>query len=463
MSRFILRGMIATLLGCGVVGSQGLLAQGIYPGNYRVTYPGSYPLVYGPTGRPYGPTQAHYQYQRQYGHPWQGDGVHPPAPAPDPNGTPAGFAFVAAPFHGNPYAPYGLGIGANYPGFFPGVVGGYGYGGYGYGYPPYGFGYGFPPYVMSMGGYVNAPFGFSPVPGAVSVQPAPLTNKEQQIVSPGGKFWQKNQPKVASPQEKEQAARLLAEGDQHLRARRASEAIQSYQQAAQLADDQAAPHLRLCIAWAALRNYRESVTELKRAVARDPSLPVTGNSPLDILGQDQKSTVDFLLQSVAQWAREDIRDADRLFLIGAMLQLTGDPERATIPLQSAARLTQGASHVMAFLNANQQQIQQVGNKQPAAAPVTGPEEQPTQEPVVQQVPKRLPSPPKPAADDNQPVPVPKRGSTPSEQPKKQEPAAPQPPPAKAEEQPEQPVAPTKAEEKADENESGPVLPNPSGN
>ena len=29
----------------------------------------SYPRVYGPTGRLYGPTQAEYQYQRQYGRP----------------------------------------------------------------------------------------------------------------------------------------------------------------------------------------------------------------------------------------------------------------------------------------------------------------------------------------------------------------------------------------------------------
>ena len=33
-----------------------------------------YPRVYGPAGRPYGPTQAHYQYQKRYGRPWHGYG-----------------------------------------------------------------------------------------------------------------------------------------------------------------------------------------------------------------------------------------------------------------------------------------------------------------------------------------------------------------------------------------------------
>ena len=31
-----------------------------------------YPRVYGATGHPYGPTQAHYQYLRQYGRSWHG-------------------------------------------------------------------------------------------------------------------------------------------------------------------------------------------------------------------------------------------------------------------------------------------------------------------------------------------------------------------------------------------------------
>src|SRR6185369_5686888 len=38
---------------------------------------GSYPQVYGPTGHLYGPTQANYQYERQYGHPWHGQGGIP--------------------------------------------------------------------------------------------------------------------------------------------------------------------------------------------------------------------------------------------------------------------------------------------------------------------------------------------------------------------------------------------------
>ena len=43
-------------------------AQADPPGSFR------YPRVYGYTGRPYGPTQAHYQYQRQYGRAWDGYG-----------------------------------------------------------------------------------------------------------------------------------------------------------------------------------------------------------------------------------------------------------------------------------------------------------------------------------------------------------------------------------------------------
>src|SRR5688572_6212800 len=60
----MLRSLLLILLGFSAIvmddASNALLAQDAYP------------RVYGPTGRPYGPTQAHYQYERQYGRPWYG-------------------------------------------------------------------------------------------------------------------------------------------------------------------------------------------------------------------------------------------------------------------------------------------------------------------------------------------------------------------------------------------------------
>ena len=45
-----------------------------------------YPRVYGPTGRLYGPTQADYQYRKQYGRDWHGyrglQTTHPRTPRP---------------------------------------------------------------------------------------------------------------------------------------------------------------------------------------------------------------------------------------------------------------------------------------------------------------------------------------------------------------------------------------------
>jgi hypothetical protein len=50
-----------------------LLLFVVTPGR-EATAQGSYPRVHGPTGRLYGPTQAAYQYQRQYGRSWYGSG-----------------------------------------------------------------------------------------------------------------------------------------------------------------------------------------------------------------------------------------------------------------------------------------------------------------------------------------------------------------------------------------------------
>ena len=93
---------------------------------------GRYPRVYGATGRMYGPTQAPYQYQLQYGRQWHGyRGIPGGAEIGAVNGYPRVYGGQGVYYSGG-YAPYwGPYSGYGYP-----VYGGY-YGGY-YG-PVYGW------------------------------------------------------------------------------------------------------------------------------------------------------------------------------------------------------------------------------------------------------------------------------------------------------------------------------------
>jgi hypothetical protein len=104
---------------------------------------GSYPRVYGPTGRLYGPTQAHYQYQLRYGRQWSGY-----------RGIPGGAEIGAV--NGYPRVYSGLSYGTYYPGFGYynglGAFNTYPYGAYPYGYYPYGGSY--------YGGYPYGGWGY---------------------------------------------------------------------------------------------------------------------------------------------------------------------------------------------------------------------------------------------------------------------------------------------------------------
>lgn len=90
-----------------------------------------YPRVYGATGRMYGPTQAHYQYQLQYGRQWSGY-----------RGIPGGAEIGAVNGYPRVYGGYG--------GYYPVWPGYYGVPYYGYGYPVYGY-YGTTPGVWYYG------------------------------------------------------------------------------------------------------------------------------------------------------------------------------------------------------------------------------------------------------------------------------------------------------------------------
>lgn len=97
---------------------------------------GTYPRVYGPTGRLYGPTQAPYQYQRQYGNSWSGY-----------RGIPGGNEIGAV--NGYPRVLPGVGYsGGYYPGlgYYTGLgyFSTYPYGAYPYGYPISIYGYNSP-------------------------------------------------------------------------------------------------------------------------------------------------------------------------------------------------------------------------------------------------------------------------------------------------------------------------------
>ncbi len=67
-----------------------------------------------------------------------------------------------------------------------------------------------------------------------------------------------------------------------------------------------------------------------------------------IFGDDNRLAILSLTERVTGWVREDIRDPDRLFLVGVLLHFNGD-SRASQFFEAAYRLAGSGDHLLAFL------------------------------------------------------------------------------------------------------------------
>lgn len=366
----MLRSLLLILLGFSAIvmddASNALLAQD------------SYPRVYGPTGRPYGPTQAHYQYERQYGRPWYG------GPAPHNANTGANFHI-----HG------GWGGFPGYGGFYIGNP----FGGVTYGYPQQGYALGLPGYNGGYAAYQNQYYGpiqqyqvipqqvlpqFGPAPVFSWQQPDPFQQQfqqpqqqaqPQQQPAPGraGENVANNgpvgapEPLMARPHafmpaepstvaQRQKSLHLQGQGDVWFRQQNFLQAYSRYKQAAGAAPDLAAPHFRMAYALMALQRFELAGPELQRGIKLDPQYPLRGESPQQVYGEENRLAAAALPQTVAAWVRQDIRSPDRLFLLGALLMISGDQARAKILLETAAEFGGPTEHVMAFLRLGRQPL-----------------------------------------------------------------------------------------------------------
>ncbi|HUG94024.1 MAG TPA: hypothetical protein VML55_24550 [Planctomycetaceae bacterium] len=313
----------------------GSAARADSPGSFR------YPRVYGATGRPYGPTQAHYQYQRQYGRPWHGEGGL----------TAHGFGHS---HHGRAAHHFG--------GFVP-----YGYHAYGYATFPF---YGYSGADAGWPGYADYGPVHSYLPAApVVIQPHPFFYGPNPFDNPvlnhareeNDVRW--NQPLFVEPVDKAppkflepstveaklKSMRSQGYGDVWLRKTDFVQAYLRYKQAVNHARDRSEPYFRLAMAYAGMGHHTLAVRELKRGLERDPSWPSTGDSLDEVFGEDNQLTKSAIVGRAVAWVREDVRDPDRLFLLGVLLHFDDD-ERSQEFFQAAYRLAGGGRHLAAFLN-----------------------------------------------------------------------------------------------------------------
>ena len=298
-----------------------------------------YPRVYGVTGHLYGPTQAHYQYQRQYGHPWQGTGgLTAPVHGRHIHTPQHSYYFSPSLYpsqvYGNPYSYYGYSSYYNSNPYFYNPL---------LAYPnpitPYIPGY---TYNSNLDPYYNR-----------VLRQALLENrrrwKQPLHIQPLTNYKPRRRPKKTTSKAKIASIRAIASGDQNFRRQEYAKALGRYRKAVRVAPDNAQARFRLGLVLATAGKYTEAVKEIKIGLKLDISWPVTGQSLGRLFGRRNKIAKSNLLGNTTRWAGEDIRDPDRLFLLGVLLYFDSETDKAETVFEAAYRLAGKGDHLIAFL------------------------------------------------------------------------------------------------------------------
>jgi hypothetical protein len=152
------------------------------------------------------------------------------------------------------------------------------------------------------------------------------------------------------------AARLKSidyqnKGDQRLLEQKWPEAKALYTSAVKAAPDRSEAHFRLAIGYVAIHRFESAITEFKLALLLEPSIAKNTKKFDVIFGPDGKIAVNSMISKLGDWVGDDIRNSDRLFLLGVILFLNRDP-RADDAFQAAYRTSKSSEvgHITAFLS-----------------------------------------------------------------------------------------------------------------
>jgi hypothetical protein len=152
----------------------------------------------------------------------------------------------------------------------------------------------------------------------------------------------------STPEQRMKSIHAEAQGDVWMHKLKALNAYERYKYAITIAADRPEPYFKVGFSLAAVGNFDSAVKYFKQGLDLNPSWPASAERLDAIFGDGNRLSVLTLIERVGQWVHEDIRDPDRLFLMGVVLYFDGD-DRATPFFDAAYRLAGSGDHLLAFL------------------------------------------------------------------------------------------------------------------
>lgn len=209
--------------------------------------------------------------------------------------------------------------------------------------------------------------------------PPPPSPAPQQPLQPNLKLA----TKPVSADTLRRSVRYQAQGDEWFSKSNYLQAYGHYKQAVSLTPGRVEPRFRMAMALAATTNYSQAVEELKRALRIDPDLPrIAGASLDDLFGADNILSKNAVLHKTAAWVKEDIRDPERLFLMGVLLHYNDDPDKAHTFFEAAFELSPNGVYAQEFLKAEDDERARRPAEEPRPNPPDENENSPLPDPPV---------------------------------------------------------------------------------
>lgn len=153
---------------------------------------------------------------------------------------------------------------------------------------------------------------------------------------------------ISSPESRQLSLEQQAAGDAKLQTGHWPQACLNYRNAVDAAEERAEAHLRLGFAHTALQRFPLAVREFKRALSLDPAAASSKDRLAMLFGSDSEAARKSIQRRISGWVREDLHDADRLFLLGLWLHFDDDA-RAPAILEAALRFADQDQHIVALL------------------------------------------------------------------------------------------------------------------
>jgi hypothetical protein len=257
------------------------------------------------------------------------------------------------------------------------------------------------PVYVSMGPAYWAPLPPVVVAPVISVMPV-----VQPTLPDPAEDSSKRPVKPSTPAARLRSLEHQANGDEQLRKQLWAQAYMRYRSAIEAAGDRGEAQFRQGFTHTVMQHYAPAIREFKRGLYLDRDLPLNGIRLAMLFGPGSEALRTSVLHKVADWVKEDPKDADRLFLLGLLLHYEDDPRSRDV-LKAAQRVsTDSTDHIVALLAAQDQQpppagkpglllelppLPDAGFQQPPA-PQLQPQDPPLPplNPVAEPVPGRLP-------------------------------------------------------------------------